>query len=313
MVPKSADRQRHPLNDAIEIRRILVSGTPDEYEELRRHHDVSPLVLEKFREEELDREQAVRLYRQAITARELYGPDPTPEEIATGEYSNVPERAQINDHLRESDAVRFRNTAAKERTHVASRAEVDALIQQGLTEAYQTVESLDERQREALAVVEKLPISNRTDRGNLMLIIAGLKPATAFSNVGDGLESSAEEVAEMLRSCGLTAEVRPINGRDGGKPEIIVTGNPADMEALRKASGAKDHETFGRLMGFPPSAVRAFIEDTTLRTRPSDVSKDIAGGMALSPDNWPEEVHHLARWGYAVKLMRSMIEKDPTA
>lgn len=180
---------------------------------------------------------------------------------------------------------------------LTSQAELDELLQGSLKEAQMIVASLSNEQRQAISNVKRLPVSPE-DAHMLMLVISGVKPAAMIS-------VPAKQVIAIRTFCtshGLHLDAG-IDESVRGRERIMIARDPVVIEQLKGLSPAKDHEAFGRLMGFPPTAIEGFVTRRLLETREHEVDPAIIVPMRLSQAHWPEELRLVARWSYIIKLL----------
>lgn len=176
--------------------------------------------------------------------------------------------------------------------------------------------------------VKKIEDSKLTvdDKVNLILTKAGFKPATElFLTIKnwDGekvfehmSEDDVKKIIEIVKESGLP---NAIGGRkivaqqfemlDGttrfstfDQMHILIGRSEEELEALKAAfprgeyEEAEDPEAFGKALGYPPTAVEAFVgkrERIDIKSLPKEVQESDAmlfSSPTLSADNWQEEI-----------------------
>lgn len=160
------------------------------------------------------------------------------------------------------------------------------------------------------------------DKINFLLTKGGLKPASVIElpvwlETEEGKkeilsENEIREVLEIIKESGLNFHIREreiIKGsyRTEEEPEvekfsraerieIMIADSKENLELLKKCWGTDDHETIGKVLGFPQTAVEAFTDNRKpflLDDMPKEMQE--SDGVlfltpALSKDNWQEEI-----------------------
>jgi hypothetical protein len=169
----------------------------------------------------------------------------------------------------------------------------------------QSIEEESAKQ-EIVRTLEKLNLSLE-QKAWLILVVLGMKPATELV-IGEGNDSQ-DTIKEVLSRAGLAYANRDdeyINKKDiYGKIPILavisVARNRETLDELLKVSGKKDHGDYGRLMGYPETAVKAFVNKELLDKKDYPYMSDNIFPLKLSKDHWREEVEHLKSWNEAIK------------
>ncbi|MFA5084245.1 MAG: hypothetical protein WC475_02595 [Candidatus Paceibacterota bacterium] len=174
------------------------------------------------------------------------------------------------------------------------------------------------------------------DRIDLLLVYSGLKPATDIT-VGNEWEEGQQPIVlneediksalKILEANGLIALNLPkekgvIEGIDEGEinpsvkyryeqSEIFVAKDKVTAETLKTAKFKKDDETYGRLSGFPESAIKAYSEadkNPAALIEDSDLPEEIRNQdfmafatFKLSRKNWREELETAKKWATVIK------------
>mgnify|MGYP001590292720 CR=1 FL=1 len=132
--------------------------------------------------------------------------------------------------------------------------------------------------------------------GELALVVLGLKPGTQI-NVGDA--EKAKDVSKILVKAGLMPETIE---RDG-QVVVVSTKSKDKLDELKVLSPSKDHEEFGRMMGYPESAIKAFANKDLLL--PDDQQKELTKDLPffsfkISRDNFQRELKVIEQWNRAI-------------
>ena len=138
------------------------------------------------------------------------------------------------------------------------------------------------------------------------MVLLGEKPATDLTIFTDTQEEMLEE-EENLKDIGLKFKKigqHEKNGRIVAKFSIANEKN--DLNELLNTDPLVDHEKFGLLMGFPPSAVKAFLDKKLMSMEDErkilEENPDIVfSNFRLSQDNGQAEIETLRRWSNAIK------------
>jgi len=303
--PFSGVDRDHPLRNQEEIQRILTSGTDEELEVLREFHKLTPEQIKKSRDKARFKEQIEKQILDAIRRRELFGPPPTKEEIERGEFLKVTELTRTSpddDKPSPWPVENFRKNSEAPHAYLSSQEEVDKLLKEGADQADEIVSALTQEKLQAAKTVKSLGLGDETANA-LALIIIGLKPATSFHL---NKSEASDKTLETIRACGVRVYAQPDRDRENMR-EVLAAQDDDTLEKLKVTSPAKDHEEFGKLMGFPLSAIRGYLSRRMLRTGADDIDPNIVMPMRLSKAGWPEELQHLARWSYAIKAIESRV------
>jgi len=115
--------------------------------------------------------------------------------------------------------------------------------------------------------VRNLEPLNIIAKGEIILILAGLKPATVISIYGD--KESAQSLAKKIEELGLIVIEKENSPKEKIKKEtykfaVSLSREKAEQLLSLEPSRDEDHKRFGLLMGFPPTAVDAFVEKSSI-------------------------------------------------
>jgi hypothetical protein len=148
----------------------------------------------------------------------------------------------------------------------------------------------------------------------LILVLLGEKPATDLTVFTDTQEEVSEE-EEKLKNIGLKFKKKSQNKKNGRfVAEFSIASEDNNLDELLKAAPSVDHEKFGLLMGFPPSAVKAFLdkklmssdEERKLFKENSDI---VFSNFRLSQKDGQVEIETLRRWSNRIKEVAPDIYK----
>ena len=136
-------------------------------------------------------------------------------------------------------------------------------------------------------------------KSELILIVLGVKPATCVSLAPWVMGSADFEAAMKKIDLKYAYTGSYPNGSGDIFQKYVVAKKREDLETLKGLSAKTDHEEYGRLMGYPPTAVEAFVKGTLMpvEDQPSDETAIYA--MRYSRDNWQEE-HKLNQYWTAL-------------
>jgi len=155
--------------------------------------------------------------------------------------------------------------------------------------------------KEKIAIIENLKIG-AAQKANLVLILLGMKPATELLLYQNN--DPLGKIENVLLSCGLSIA----RGKQHEKSSaLLVAQNIETINQLAQVSGDKDHEEYGRLMGYPESAIAAFSDkakqlDENTYSKLVEENKDIRVGYFIpSKDNYQSESKIMEEWNKAIK------------
>lgn len=157
--------------------------------------------------------------------------------------------------------------------------------------------------KEKIAKIEQLKFGNRQKAG-LILVLLGEKPAVEVAL--HGWNDPPRKFAEVIKEIGLNFEEVEFEDR-ALTPSKLVTrfAIAKDKETalkLKSLDPARDHREYGHLMGYPESAVEAFVNDGEKTTLTWDMTKEVpVVDFRLSKDNWREELKISQRWNDTIK------------
>ncbi len=162
------------------------------------------------------------------------------------------------------------------------------------------------------------------DKKSLVLILAGVKPATEMLMFDR--YASPEDIISILEDCGLVtiqfqsqymheAKKRGVGGTEGYICNVIVARDETTANKVRKYCEPQDDREFGRLMGFPQTAIDAYVSDAENKYESvALLSSDEQGrimdelnlkqvaAFRLSRAHWQEEIKVHQEWERIVKM-----------
>lgn len=135
-------------------------------------------------------------------------------------------------------------------------------------------------------------------RAQIVLVILGLKPATDLSLFA--WNSTPEEVESILRNTNLCYAKRELKRQEKTTAEYAIAQDEATLQRLLRSAPNKEHEDYGLLMGYPKTAVEAFMRNEVYD---GPVPKDIEDSvfkLRFSRDHFTEEFEVVRKWNEAI-------------
>ncbi len=169
-----------------------------------------------------------------------------------------------------------------------------------------TPENLEEnKNKEKIIKIESLKTGSQ-QKAELILMLLGEKPGIDLSLFADS-ENEIDEDEEKIKS--LDLKYKKVNQEKRGQrymAEFLISQNQDTLNELAEADPSKDHYKYGALMGYPKSAIKAFLEGTCLsmedeRELLSKYPEIVFNDFRLSKDNNKEELELVKRWNSLVK------------
>ena len=135
-----------------------------------------------------------------------------------------------------------------------------------------------------------------------ILVLLGLKPTTELA-VYDWNENP-KEARRKMEEAGLIIKEKKIRSHEHENltAKFVVTLDERLATELMNAEADEDHEKYGKLMGYPETAVKAFLGETELL--PDKDYLDMSGiifDFKMSKDHYKEEFETLSKWSEAIK------------
>jgi len=155
-------------------------------------------------------------------------------------------------------------------------------------------------QKIKIAEIEKLNIGP-SQKADIILVVLGMKPATELDLYK--YNDKTQIVEQILQQVGLAANLKKMERPQKNLiAKLAIAQDQDTLEKLMTLDPNKDHAEYGALMGYPDSAVEAFLDKEKLLDE-SDYP-DMAGiifPMKLSKENWQQEVEQLRKWSQAIQ------------
>ena len=73
------------------------------------------------------------------------------------------------------------------------------------------------------------------------------------------------------------------------------------MDKLIKLDPTKDHAEYGQLMGYPQTAIDAFVNGKLLTDKDYPDMRGIIFNIKFSQGHWPDELKILKEWSEAIR------------
>ena len=137
----------------------------------------------------------------------------------------------------------------------------------------------------------------------MLLVYLGEKPATELELYT--WNEKPESIVSKMQSLKLFYKEKVIENKEMTRAYFIAKSEEiADL--LSKTDPSKDHEQYGRLMGYPETAIQSYLKNnTTTEDLPEWIKKNPLA-PALSKDNYLAEFKVFENWMNIIK------EKSPT-
>lgn len=157
----------------------------------------------------------------------------------------------------------------------------------------------EEKKREKVKNLESLNIGP-AQKAAIILVALRLKPAAELDLFKGN--DKPELVVKILEDAGLLTARKDLPPKAKTVLRLAIACDEEILEKLEKTDPAKDHEEFGNLMGYPKTAVDAFLNKEKRLPRdayPAD--REVIFQIILSKDHWQEELEILRKWSGAIK------------
>jgi len=149
------------------------------------------------------------------------------------------------------------------------------------------------------------------DIAEILLVILGLKPATAiyiYSHNQDPKTAMAE-IKSMPNIYAEFGNLKDLRGENLYLQAVInIAESPkllSELWPLSPILREQDSEAYGRLMGYPDSAIQAFMGWTNRLDELPDweakIDRYYPLGFAMSADNYQQELSLMILWEEAIK------------
>jgi len=170
-----------------------------------------------------------------------------------------------------------------------------------MSEGFNQIPNEEEIVHQKISVIEKIP-TGVAPRGEVILVLLGEKPAVEMYITN---KDNASKAVEDLRNIGLFAEIseKPREYHNPDSADILVANSQEILDELKQTNSYEHHERYGELMGYPKTAVDAFIGkdgaerlSTEEQKKLLDIMPDILGGtFAFSKEHANEELAVIKR------------------
>lgn len=170
------------------------------------------------------------------------------------------------------------------------------------SEKQMSIAELAEIHKEDIARIEKLDCHVQ-DRIQILLVLLELKPVVTFAL---DVRESAENIAKVVRDAGLIVEIE----KKGHYRSLIIARSPEninkiiELHAEQKRGLSEDyHQRYGRLVGYPQTAIDAFSGRIPALTEEESyhLDPDLIFSVVFSKDHWKEELEVMRKWSQAIK------------
>lgn len=169
----------------------------------------------------------------------------------------------------------------------------------------ETQKNLENKNKEKISKIESLRTGPQ-QKAELILVLLGEKPGICLSLFTEN-ESEIDDDEEKIKN--LDLKYKKVSQEKKGErymAEFLVSKNEDTLNELAEADPSKDHYRFGALMGYPESAIKAFLEGTCLsieeeRELLSKYPEIVFNDFRLSRDNNKEELELVKRWNGLVE------------
>lgn len=155
-----------------------------------------------------------------------------------------------------------------------------------------------EGQIEKIKHIESMDIG-KEQRAQLVLVLLGLKPATDVSVFP--WNSPSKEIENLLEKSGLQFIKYKNKKQEKTRDEYAVARDKETAERLMNADPRSTHREYGALMGYPQTAVEAFLKGEFYGgPLPEDIKNSIFQ-LKFSKDNYEEEFEVVRKWNQAIQ------------
>jgi len=172
-------------------------------------------------------------------------------------------------------------------------------------EIFRAEERSGERSKERIEIIKSLR-TGFMQKANLILVLLKEKPATDLTIFVKTAEELSEE-EEKIKRIGLKFEKIKQQEKNGRQVvEYSVASDENNLSELLGVDPSADHEKYGLLMGYPPSAVKAFMDGELIdpdaeRKILAENSDIVFSNFRLSKSNNRAELEVLRRWSRRIE------------
>lgn len=153
--------------------------------------------------------------------------------------------------------------------------------------------------KERIKAIENLNIGPR-QKAEAMLVVLQAKPTTTVS-VFEGNDKPEKVQDALERGAGLHVEPTRANQNTNALAEFAVARDQETAKKLARLDPDRNHEEYGRLMGFPETARRTFGTPEALDRDDFPDMSGIPFSFSLSKAHWREEFEVLKKWTALIK------------
>lgn len=164
------------------------------------------------------------------------------------------------------------------------------------------VEQLSPEVKRRIDIISQLKLGPE-QQSSVILVLLGLKPATELT-VYRATNDPEGIVASALTEAGLDLRIK--KQFDKGTT-FAVARDEETINHLMTTFANEDHEAYGRLMGYPETAIHAFLHKEELmdpeeEQKIFEANPDIQlGYFRLSKDHFQDELKTVREWNQAIK------------
>lgn len=192
-----------------------------------------------------------------------------------------------------------------------------------------------EQERSRRGIEKILQTENLPEQFKTLCILAyaGVKPLSQFDlPYRDDRMDRIELIRDALRSLGIPHEETIYSDHSGHRIEFSIARDMGTLEQMRRLNAehggrrarqhnSRWHTEYGKLLGFPPTAIDAFVHHRPfLNELPHAVRETELGRfyencsmMRLSEAHWKEELKTVQKWMEAVRAVSPDYLRQMTA
>lgn len=167
---------------------------------------------------------------------------------------------------------------------------------------YENRENVKEDRKHKIKEIERLEIK-AIERAELILVLLGAKES-AIIDVSVNDVDLPEKVAEVLRKqCGLSVReiIKEQLKTSWPSRQYAIALDDNTAQNLANLDPTRHHQEVGKLLGYPQSATDGFVGLNTLDRKNWPDMKGIIFRMALSKENYQQEIELLKKWSDLIK------------
>jgi len=175
-------------------------------------------------------------------------------------------------------------------------------------------DELESKLRKKVEKIEELSVGDFA-KAELLLIETSLKPATeidVFENFGD-----VNDLIDKLHDLGFIVRDKGVASYKNQNLQTVlaIAKDEKTIELLLVAEANQNHSEYGKLMGYPDTAIQAFGEKFTDENEKQLLKEYLENNkivMQFSPsqENWREEVKIMKKWNDMVKEYMPNVYKE---